>query len=38
MKLAIRDRVEPEVSEAEEAGVFNRASELTDRDADRLKD
>jgi preprotein translocase subunit YajC len=38
MKLAIRDRVESEVSGAEEAGVFNRASELTDSDADRLKD
>ncbi len=41
MKLAIRDRVEvevPESPEGREAGVLNRATELTDSDADRLKD
>jgi preprotein translocase subunit YajC len=38
MKLAIRDRVDAELSEADEAGAFNRTSELTDSDADRLKD
>ncbi|MCH9722955.1 MAG: preprotein translocase subunit YajC [Actinomycetia bacterium] len=38
MKLAIRDRIEPELPERDEAGVLNRATELTDSDADRLKD
>ncbi len=38
MKLAIRDRIEPEAPEIGEAGVVNRAGELTDSDADRLRD
>ena len=38
MKLAIRDRVDAELPEADEAGAFSRASELTVSDADRLKD
>ncbi|MFN8070870.1 MAG: preprotein translocase subunit YajC [Mycobacterium sp.] len=36
MKLAIRDRIEPELPEAGEAGVASRGVELTDSDADRL--
>jgi preprotein translocase subunit YajC len=38
MKLAIRDRVDADLPEADEAAAFTRASELTDSDADRLKD
>lgn len=36
MKLAIRDRIEPELPEAGEAGVVSRGVEPTDSDADRL--
>ncbi|MCB1290971.1 preprotein translocase subunit YajC [Mycolicibacterium sp.] len=38
MKMAIRDRIEPELPEVGEAGVANRATELTESDADRLRD
>jgi preprotein translocase subunit YajC len=36
MKLAIRDRVEPAVTEVDEAPAAGRLSDLTDSDADRL--
>ena len=36
MKLAVRDRVEPELAEADETGATSRGVELTDTDADRL--
>lgn len=36
MKLAIRDRIEPEVAEDAEADEVSGATELTDTDADRL--
>lgn len=41
MKLAVRDRIEPELPEAaidqrDDAGVASRGVELTDTDADRL--
>ena len=36
--MAIRDRIEPELPEVGEAGVANRATELTESDADRLRD
>ncbi len=36
MKLAIRDRVEPEVPEIAEAGPATRTGDLTDTDVDRL--
>jgi preprotein translocase subunit YajC len=36
MKLAIRDRIEPEVAEVEEAPAAGRLSDLADSDADRL--
>ena len=38
MKMAIRDRIEPELPEAGESGLANRATELTESDADRLRD
>ncbi len=38
MKLAIRDRIEQEAPEIGEAGAVDRAGELTDSDADRLRD
>lgn len=36
MKLAIRDRIEPEVAEDAEVDEVSGATELTDTDADRL--
>ena len=36
MKLAVRDRIEPELPDVGEAGPVSRAVELTDSDADRL--
>ena len=36
MKLAVRDRVEPELPDVGEAGVASRGVELTDVDSDRL--
>lgn len=36
MKLAIRDRIEPELPDAGEAGSTSRGVELTDSDAERL--
>lgn len=36
MKLAIRDRIEPELPEVGEAGAVGRGVELADTDADRL--
>lgn len=36
MKMAIRDRIEPELPDADEAGISSRGVELTDSDADRL--
>jgi preprotein translocase subunit YajC len=36
MKLAIRDRVEPELPDVDESGVASRGVELTDSDAERL--
>lgn len=36
MKLAIRDRVEPEIPETAESGAVSRADEFTVSDADRL--
>ncbi len=36
IKLAIRDRVEPELPDVDQAGPAGRGIELTDLDADRL--
>ena len=36
MKLAVRDRIEPELPRVGEGDVASRAVELTDSDADRL--
>jgi preprotein translocase subunit YajC len=36
MKLAIRDRIEPDVAEDAEADEVSGATEITDSDADRL--
>ncbi len=36
MKLAIRDRVEPELPEINEPGTVGRVADATDYDADRL--
>ncbi len=38
MKLAIRDRIDADMPESDEASVLTRATELTDSDADRHKD
>ena len=38
MKLAIRDRIDADLPESDEASVLTRATELTDSDAYRLKD
>jgi preprotein translocase subunit YajC len=36
MKLAIRDRIEPEIPEVDDAAPAVRMTDLTDSDADRL--
>lgn len=36
MKLAVRDRIEPELPDADASAPASRAVELTDSDADRL--
>ncbi|MGI9126543.1 MAG: preprotein translocase subunit YajC [Mycobacterium sp.] len=37
-KLAIRDRIVPDLPEIDEAGPVNRVADLAESDADRLRD